>query len=406
MNRKQTIMIALMCAIAAILAALMLWRQPAAPSNGEHTGHQDSHGHDDRHPEPQAGAESRGEDDKETGIAMSEAQVRGNGIAIDKAGPARIREHLHLPAQVRVNAERSVALAAPAQGIVQSVPVSVGSSVKKGQPLVVLQSPAVAGWRADYGSARARLALARTTHARERSLWEQGISARQDLDAAQAALQEAQIAVAAARQRLEAFGLEPGEDVSSLVKVRAPFEGVVIDKPAVAGQPVGETAALLTLADLSQVWIEAAVPGDSLAQVATGMPAEVVIASQPGQFAGTVSFVGPVLGEATRMATARVTLPNPGLRLRPGMLATVDLLGQEASVPVAVASEAIQVVHERSVVFVRTASGFRAQEVTPGRSDGKRTEILKGLDVGTAYAASGGFLLKAELGKGEAEHGH
>ncbi|XYJ09136.1 efflux RND transporter periplasmic adaptor subunit [Telluria sp. B2] len=404
MNRKQTITIALMCAVAAILAALMLWRQPAPPPDGEHAAHQDSHGHDDRH----AGQQDPGEagTEEEGGIAMSEAQVRGNGIAIDQAGPARIREHLHLPAQVRVNAERSVALASPAQAIVQSVPVSVGSSVKKGQPLVVLQSPAVAGWRADEASARARLALARTTHARERSLWEQRISARQDLDAAQAALQEAQIAAAAARQRLAAFGLKPGEDVSSLVTLRAPFDGVVIDKPAVAGQSVGETAALLTLADLSQVWIEAAVPGDSLAQVAPGMPAQVVVAAQPGQFAGTVSFVGPVLGEATRMATARVALPNPGLRLRPGMLATVDLMGQEANVPVAVASEAIQLVHERSVVFVRTAGGFRAQQVTPGRSDGKRTEILEGLDAGTAYAASGGFLLKAELGKGEAEHGH
>lgn len=408
MNRKQTIMIALMCAVAAILAALMLWRQPAAPSDGEHAAHQDSHGHDDRHPEPQAGAGA----DEESGIAMSAAQIRGNGIAIDKTGPARIREHLHLPAQVRVNAERSVALAAPAQGIVESVPVpvSVGSSVKKGQALVVVRSPAVAGWRADYGSAHARLALARTTHARERSLWEQGISARQDLDAAEAALREAEIAASAARQRLAALGLEPdggvSSDVSSAVTVRAPFDGVVIDKPAVAGQSVGETAALLTLADLSQVWVEAAVPGDSLAQVAAGMPAQVVIAAQPGQFAGTVSFVGPVLGESTRMATARVTLPNPGLRLRPGMLATVDLLGQEASVPVSVTSEAIQVVHERSVVFVRTASGFEARQVTPGRSDGKRTEILKGLEAGTAYAASGAFLLKAELGKGEAEHGH
>lgn len=401
MNWKQTIMIALMCAVAAILAALMLWRQPAAPSNGEHAAHQDSHGHDDRHPEPQAA-----EVDEESGIAMSEAQIRGNGIAIGKAGPARIREQLHLPAQVRVNAERSVALAAPAQGIVESVPVSVGSSVKKGQPLVVVRSPAVAAWRADHGSAQARLALARTTHARERSLWEQGISARQDLDAAQAALREAEIAANAARQRLAALGIKPDGDVSSAVTVRAPFDGVVIDKPAVAGQSVGETAALLTLADLSQVWIEAAVPGDSLAQVAAGMPAQVVIAAQPGQFAGTVSFVGPVLGEATRMATARVTLPNPGLRLRPGMLATVDLMGQEASVPVAVASEAIQVVHERSVVFVRTASGFQARQVTPGRSDGKRTEILEGLEAGAAYAASGAFLLKAELGKGEAEHGH
>jgi len=403
MNRKQMIWIALMCAIAAILAALLLWRQPAAPAGGEkdgHAAHQDSHGHDDRHPEPQAEA---GEDED---IAMSAAQLRANGIALDQAGPARIREHLHLPAQVKVNAERSVALAAPAPGIVESVPVSVGSTVKKGQALAVVRSPAVAGWRADLAGARSRLALARSVYERERSLWEQGISARQDMEAAQAALKEAEIATGAAAQRLAALGIAAHDGVSSSVAVRAPFDGVVVDKPAVAGQAVAETAALLTVADLSQVWIEAAVPGASLAQVMPGMPAQVSIAAQPGELAGSVSFVGPVLGEATRMATARVTLPNPGLRLRPGMLATVDILGEEAQVPVTVASDAIQLIHERSVVFVRTAHGFQARQVTPGRTDGKRTEILKGLEAGTAYASSGGFLLKAELGKGEAEHAH
>lgn len=403
MNRKQTRWIALMCAIAAILAGLMLWRQPAAPAGGDHAGHADSHGHDDRHGEPHAAQANAGED---SGIAMSEAQVRGNGIGIDSAGPARIRERLHLPAQVRLDAERNVALAAPAQGIVQAVPVSVGAGVRKGQALVVLHSPAVAGWRADYGSARRRLALATSVYARERSLWEQGIAPRQDVEAAEAAMQEAGIAVAAARQRLEALGIAAGGGVSSTVTVRAPFDGVVVDKPAVAGQSVGETAALLTIADLSRVWVEAAVPADSLAQVVAGMPAQVGIAAQPGQREGSVSFVGPVLGDTTRMATARVVLANPELQLRPGMLATVDLLGQPADVPVAVASEAVQVVHERSVVFVRTAAGFRAQEVRPGRSDGRRTEILEGLAAGTPYAASGGFLLKAELGKGEAEHEH
>lgn len=407
MNRKQLIWTALMCAIAAILAALLLWRQPAAPAGAEgdgHAAHADSHGHDDRHPEPQADAGAGAGEDAD--IAMSAAQLRANGIALDNAGPARIREHLHLPAQVKVNAERSVALAAPAPGIVESVPVSVGSTVKKGQALAVVRSPAVAGWRADHAGARARLALARSVYERERSLWEQGISARQDMEAAQAALKEAEIAAGAAGQRLAALGIAPHDGVSGSVAVRAPFDGVVVDKPAVAGQSVAETAALLTVADLSQVWIEAAVPGASLAQVTPGMPALVSIAARSGELAGSVSFVGPVLGEATRMATARVTLPNPGLRLRPGMLATVDIMGEEAKVPVTVASDAIQTIHERSVVFVRTPNGFRAQQVTPGRTDGKRTEIVKGLDAGTAYASSGGFLLKAELGKGEAEHAH
>lgn len=403
MTRKQTILIALMCAIAAALAALMLWREPAATGEQGHAAHEDAHGHDDRHAQE---GEEKGAGEQGGAIAMSEAQVAANGIAIDSAGPAMIRERLHLPAQIRVNAERTVALAAPGQGVVQSVPVSSGTTVHKGQALVVIQSPSVAQWRADYASAQQRLALARTSYQREKTLWEQGISARQDLDAAHSAFREAEIAVQAARQRMDALGIAPGEGVSGKLTVRAPLAGVVVDKPVVAGKAVAENTALLTIADLSQVWVEAAVPADSLAQVGTGMPARVSVNAAPQELAGTVSFVGPVLGEATRMATARIALPNPGLRLRPGMLATVDLLGQEASVPVTVASEAVQTIHERSVVFVRSASGFLPQVVRVGRSDGKRTEIAEGLAAGARVAARGSFLLKAELGKGDAEHEH
>jgi cobalt-zinc-cadmium efflux system membrane fusion protein len=81
-------------------------------------------------------------------------------------------------------------------------------------------------------------------------------------------------------------------------------------------------------------------------------------------------------------------------------------MGPQARIPVTVAFEAIQTIHERSVVFVRTRAGFEAREVVPGRADGKRTEIVRGLAAGTTYAAGGSFLLKADLGKNEAEHGH
>jgi cobalt-zinc-cadmium efflux system membrane fusion protein len=401
MTRKQTILIALMCAIAAILAALMLWRQPAPPTaeGRGHESHVDSHGHDDRHKEATAPQQD------ERGIAMTEARIKANGIAIDSAGPAMLQERLHLPAQIRADAERTVALAAPAQGIVQSVPVSLGSAVRKGQALAVIASPAVAQWRAEYGVARQRLLLATTTYQREKSLWEQGISARQDLDAAAAALKEAGIGAQAARQRLDALGIGALADkVSSRVTIRAPLDGVVVEKPAVAGQAVDETKPLLTIADLSRVWVDVAVPADSLARVGTGMPARVSVGAQPKALEGVVAFVGPVLGEATRMATARIVLPNPERRLRPGMLAAVDLMEQPSNAPVTVANEAIQSIHEHKVVFVRTASGFRAQDVVTGRSDGKRTEIVQGLASATRYAANGSFLLKADLGKRDAGH--
>lgn len=436
MTKKQILAIALMCVVAALLAALVL-RQPAGTGGHEdghergheheqqqepgherehndehkdereggsrqaapgHETHEDSHGHDDRHAEtaPAAAASDA--------IAMSEAQIKANGIAIDAAQPASLRETLHLPAQVRADAERTVALAAPARGMVRSVLVSPGSIVRKGDGLVTLQSPEVAQWRADAAAAAQRLQLARTVLEREQKLWDERISARQDLDIARAAAGEAQVQADAARQRLAAFGIPLSGGAT--VTLRAPLAGMVIERPAVAGMASDGTAPLLTIADLGRVWIEAAVPSGSLAQVREGMPATVTATALDDAVRGTVSFVGPVLGEATRMATARIALLNPGMRLRPGMLATVDLMGRQADAAVTVSLEAVQTIHERSVVFVRTPGGFEARTVVTGRSDGRRTEIVKGLAAGSRYAAAGSYLLKADLGKSEAEHDH
>ncbi|SDE20829.1 membrane fusion protein, cobalt-zinc-cadmium efflux system [Massilia sp. PDC64] len=393
MTKTQKMAIALMCAFALLLAGLMLFtRQDTVPAK-------DAHGHDDRGAETGAASEDAGE----RGIAMTAAQIKANGIALDTAGAATLRQRLHLPAQVKTDAEHTVALAVPAPGIVQAVLVSPGTLVRKGQALVTIRSPAVAQWRADAASARQRLQLARTTYQREKTLWDERISARQDLDAAATAMKEAEIAAQAAAQHLAALGIEAGT-VSGSVTMRAPIAGVVVEKPAVAGQAVDETRPLLTIADLSHVWIEAAVPADSLGQVGTGMAAKISVGTQPGEIDGTVAFVGPVLGESTRMATARVVLPNRDARLRPGMLATVDLMGPQSQVPVTVAGDAIQTIHEHSVVFVRTKAGFALRDVVPGRTDGRRTEIVRGLAAGEVVAAGGSFLLKADLGKSEAGH--
>jgi cobalt-zinc-cadmium efflux system membrane fusion protein len=401
-TKKQKTAIALMCAVAALLAALMLWRRPSESQSAPdaHAQHKDAHGHDDRHAEggtaPAAAEEGT--------ISMTAAQVAANGIAIDAARPASIGERLHLPAQVLVDGDRSVAVAAPAMGMVQSVLVAPGATVARGQGVVVLHSPDVAQWRADSAVAAQRLRLARTVLERERKLWEGGISARQDFDAADSAFREAQIAQQAARQRLAALNIGVDERPSSAVTVRAPLAGVVVERPAVAGMAADPGKPLLTIANLDQVWVEATVPADSLGQATVGMPATISATALAQEQKGSVAFVGPVLGEATRTAVARIVLPNPGLRLRPGMLADVDLMGRQSEAAVTVASDALQTIHERTVVFVRTQAGFAARTVTTGRSDGKRTEIVAGLATGTPHAVAGSYLLKAELGKGEVEH--
>ena len=111
-----------------------------------------------------------------------------------------------------------------------------------------------------------------------------------------------------------------------------------------------------------------------------------------------------LIGEESRSARARVVLANPQGAWRPGLAVNVDIVTGSAQVPVAVAKEALQTVDGRQVVYQRVPAGFVARPVTTGRNDGSHVEILSGLQAGERYAAAGSFAVKAEQGKGEAEH--
>lgn len=122
---------------------------------------------------------------------------------------------------------------------------------------------------------------------------------------------------------------------------------------------------------------------------------------------GEVAYVGSLIGQDTRTAPARITLPNPDGVWRPGLFVNVELTASSQQVPLAVASAAIQRLEgQQTVVFVPVQGGFRAQPVRIGRTDAKNTEVLEGLKPGQSYVAEGSFVLKAEQGKATAEHAH
>ena len=119
-----------------------------------------------------------------------------------------------------------------------------------------------------------------------------------------------------------------------------------------------------------------------------------------------MSYVGALVGEQTRTATARIVLPNPKGLWRPGLPVNIELIANEIDVPVAVSAEAIQTVRDWTVVFGRYGEDFEARPVELGRSDGKFIEIISGLKAGEQYAGKNSFLIKADLGKSGASHDH
>lgn len=339
-------------------------------------------------------------------VSMTDAQVQAAGVTVDAASPANIRSGLQFPGEIRFNEDRTAHMVPRVTGVVDSVSANLGEQVKKGQVLAVISSTAISETRAELQAAQQRRQLAKTTYDRERKLFEERISPEQDMLQAQQALREAEIAAANASQKLLAVGATPGSAALGRFELRAPFDGVVVEKHISLGEAVREDTQVFIVADLSTVWAEMSVPARDLQRVRVGEKVLVKSGAFDATANGTVAYVGSLIGEQTRTARARVTLPNPQGAWRPGLYVNVEVVAEEAAVPVSVASSAIQTLDEKPVVFLKVPGGFVPQPVQLGRTDGKRVEIVQGLKAGSAYAAAGSFVVKSEQGKGSATHGH
>ncbi|RQO60679.1 efflux transporter periplasmic adaptor subunit [Variovorax sp. KBW07] len=385
-------------------------------SHGEAKGHDDKEHHEEtpaakgeapkgEKTEVAAKASAGHKEDEET-IPFTDAQIKAADMTIENAGPARIKSSLQLPGEIKFNEDRTAHVVPRVAGVVDSVSANLGQEVKRGQVLAVLSSPALSEQRSALQSAQRRLELARTTYEREKKLWEEKISPQQDYLAAQQVMQESQIAVANANQKLLALGATPGASALGRYELRAPFDGMVVEKHISLGESVGEAVNVFTISDLSTVWAEISVAANNLNLVRIGEPVSIRSSAFDQTARGTVSYVGSLIGAQTRTATARVTLTNPQRIWRPGLFVNVELVASEAEAPVTVAAEAVQTVEEKPTVFLKVPGGFVPQHVQVGRSDGKRIEIVGGLKPGAAYAASGSFVVKSQQGKSSATHTH
>ena len=185
----------------------------------------------------------------------------------------------------------------------------------------------------------------------------------------------------------------------------APLAGVVIARNANPGEQTGEKV-LFTVGDLSTVWVEMSLFPRDVAKVRIGQRVRVSSADSEPSAEGEVIYISPVSNSANQTRTARVLLDNAEKLWAPGSYVTAEIVIAESSVPMAVQSVAVQTLEGETVVFVKGAEGFESRALKLGRTDGQNTEVLDGLKPGETYVGKNSFILKAELGKGEAEHGH
>jgi cobalt-zinc-cadmium efflux system membrane fusion protein len=257
---------------------------------------------------------------------------------------------------------------------------------------------------------QANLELARQDYEREKKLWSEGISAKQDYQRAYNAYQQAQIQVRATRSRLSAFGAQATSQGRYVLK--APIAGVISQKDLVVGENVQLADQLFVIDQLDQLWLEFIAPSSEFATIVPNQTLEFKSLQTGHVFKAQIQSLNSQADVQTGRLQVRAKVLSNAAELRPNLMVNVQLQQQQAQQGLRILASAVQQVEGKDAVFVATQHQqkleFMPQAVTLGArsSDGQWIEVQSGLNKGQQYAAQGSFLLKSELEKGEASHAH
>ncbi|HDS0948473.1 TPA: efflux RND transporter periplasmic adaptor subunit [Stenotrophomonas maltophilia] len=332
-------------------------------------------------------------------VALTAEQIRASGIevvAVGRGGGGSTR----LSGRVEPSIGARASVASSVTGRVERVLVAPGTAVKQNQALAIVVSGEAAVYRANALAAAAQAEAARLAHGRDKALVEQGVVARQELEASRARALAAQAQAAAAQAQAAANG---APDASGRVRITSPVAGIVGNVQVTPGGVVAAGSVVADVADPAMNELVFTAPPALAAQVRPGMTLEVSVPG--GSFTATVTGAAADVRQQGGVAVIRAmpveaALPPAGSPVS----AVVVTEGKDDSL--SVPADAVQNVDGNSAVFVTVEGGFKAQPVLAGRRAGDRIEILGGLTGSERIVGTNAFLLKAELAKGEAEHGH
>jgi cobalt-zinc-cadmium efflux system membrane fusion protein len=393
---------------------------------GDHSRHHADHEHGGgSHNEakaangnPDSHEESHNDDDG--GIAMDAEQIGAANIEVKPAKSGVIKSRLRVPGTIMPDRNRVARVPSKVVGTVAELKKRLGDPVSAGEIIAILDSREVADAKSEYIAAIVNFRLQDTLYQRQKILWEKKVTSEQALLKAEATYQEAQVRRDVARQKLSALGvgdeivakLAGGEKPSSGLEryeIKAPIGGRIVEQLVDIGTPMGgegQAHELYAIADLMKVWVELTVSTQDLSQIQEGQHVNIDTNDGNHRSVGTIIFTSPVLNQDTRSARVIASVENSGGIWRPGSFVTAEIAVAETKAEIVVPKDAIQSIKGEDRVFVRTDAGFEARQVDVGKGDDHSAEIVSGLTAGELVATANTFLLKAELGKSEAEHHH
>ncbi len=318
------------------------------------------------------------------------------------------------PGKIEANPNRVSKIVLPVTGRIASVLVKIGDAVQKDQPLLTIQSPDADAAMSAYLSARASqtqagaaLAKAQADADRATDLFAHDAVARKDVQAAdnalaqaKAGLEQADVAREQSLRRLTVLGLTPN-GFDQRVVVRAPLSGKVLELSVVPGEFRSDmTVPLVTIADLSSVWVSSQVPESYIRFVQLHERVTISLVAYPGEtFDARVSRIADTVDPQTRTVKVQAEMDNRAARFRPEMFGSIHHIESTVKATVVPAAAVIRS-GDRTIIFVETAPGrFEPRQVSLGSHAGDMVRVVSGVSAGDSIVADGAMLLQSLLGR-------
>jgi len=329
-------------------------------------------------------------------IVVPEGSPLRSKLTIGAVAQKQIERKLQLPAIVEANPARTVKVLPPVAGRLIDLNVQLGERVERGQELAVIDSSDLAQAYADSEKARSALKLTKQTLDRAIALEKYSAGAVKDRQQAESDHAQAEAEFERSQSRLRAIGVSADpREAGRVLSLKAPVSGSVIDLQAAKGAFLNDpTAAIMTIANLGEVWVTANVPENDAGLVAQGQAVDVVFTAYPGEvFKGRVLFVSDILDPDTRRIKVRIAFQNPDMRLKPNMFATATFMTSKQMVGV-VPVAALVLRNETDQVFVEIAPWtFEPRPVEIDFQQGDQAVIARGLKAGEHIVVRGAVLL-------------
>lgn len=360
--------------------------------------------------------EGKGHQDEQPGIIrLSPEAVELAGIKTEAASLRPVNVEYAFTGKISVNETRLAHVGSRIPGRAVEVFANPGDHVKEGKPLAVIDSPELGEAQSQYLKAKTAFEIAEKSYERAKIILEGKVISTGEFQRREGEYLSAKTELKAAEDRLHLIGMTEKEvsaigkehAINSRVAIYSPLSGTVMERHLTLGEVVEPVKPLLTVADLSNLWVIADVPENDIYRIRKGQTVAIVVSAYPEKvFKGKIGYISEVIDPETRVVKVRAEVGNEKGMLKPEMFATVRISTSESEEVLAVPASAIQRDGDKSIVFVAVGEHEfekRVVEIGP-RLDGLH-RVFSGVKEGERIVVKGAFTLKSEGQKEDlAEH--